>query len=57
MYGNMVKISLGVKIRVFDSVLDEVKSFFEIYRVEGSLVLGVYLEMIGENVIECIGGL
>ncbi|WQU20500.1 3-deoxy-7-phosphoheptulonate synthase class II [Helicobacter pylori] len=56
MHGNTVKTSLGVKTRAFDSVLDEVKSFFEIHRAEGSLASGVHLEMTGENVTECIGG-
>lgn len=56
MHGNTIKANNGYKTRVFESVTDEVKSFFEIHKAEGSYAGGVHLEMTGENVTECIGG-
>ncbi|MCX2717643.1 3-deoxy-7-phosphoheptulonate synthase class II [Helicobacter sp. MIT 21-1697] len=56
MHGNTIKTNNGYKTRVFDSVLDEVKSFFEIHKAYGSYAGGVHLEMTGADVTECIGG-
>lgn len=56
MHGNTIKASSGYKTRVFDSVLSEVKSFFEIHGAEGSYAGGVHLEMTGQDVTECVGG-
>lgn len=56
MHGNTVKASSGYKTRIFDSILDEVKSFFEIHQAEGSYAGGVHLEMTGQDVTECVGG-
>lgn len=56
MHGNTIKANNGYKTRAFESVTDEVKSFFEIHKAEGSYAGGVHLEMTGENVTECIGG-
>lgn len=56
MHGNTIKASSGYKTRVFDSVLSEVKDFFEIHQSEGSYAGGVHLEMTGQNVTECVGG-
>ncbi|PZT49124.1 3-deoxy-7-phosphoheptulonate synthase class II [Helicobacter valdiviensis] len=57
MHGNTTKASSGYKTRAFDNILSEVKSFFEIHRSEGTYAGGVHLEMTGENVTECIGGM
>lgn len=57
MHGNTTKASSGYKTRSFDSILDEVKAFFEIHRDIGTYAGGVHLEMTGENVTECIGGM
>lgn len=56
MHGNTVKASSGYKTRIFDSILNEVKSFFEIHQAEGSYAGGVHLEMTGQDVTECVGG-
>lgn len=56
MHGNTIKASNGYKTRVFDNVLDEVKSFFEIHKSYNSYAGGIHLEMTGQNVTECIGG-
>ena len=56
MHGNTIKANNGYKTRVFDSVLSEVKSFFEIHKACGSYAGGVHLEMTGADVTECVGG-
>lgn len=56
MHGNTIKTNSGYKTRNFDCVLDEVKSFFEIHRANGSYAGGVHLEMTGADVTECTGG-
>lgn len=56
MHGNTIKANSGYKTRVFDKILDEVKSFFEIHQAENSHAGGVHLEMTGQNVTECVGG-
>lgn len=56
MHGNTIKAANGYKTRVFDNVLAEVKSFFEIHKSVGSYAGGVHLEMTGADVTECVGG-
>ncbi len=56
MHGNTIKTSNNYKTRVFDNVLEEVKSFFEIHKAEGTYAGGIHLEMTGKEVTECIGG-
>jgi len=56
MHGNTVKANSGFKTRMFDNVLAEVKSFFEIHKSEGTRAGGVHLEMTGRDVTECVGG-
>ncbi|MGP1580755.1 MAG: class II 3-deoxy-7-phosphoheptulonate synthase [Wolinella sp.] len=56
MHGNTIKASSGYKTRVFDQVLSEVRSFFEIHKAEGTYAGGIHLEMTGQDVTECIGG-
>ncbi|MCH5322596.1 MAG: 3-deoxy-7-phosphoheptulonate synthase class II [Helicobacter sp.] len=57
MHGNTIKASSGYKTRNFDSILEELKSFFEIHKSVGTYAGGVHLEMTGEDVTECIGGM
>ncbi|MCI5632780.1 class II 3-deoxy-7-phosphoheptulonate synthase [Helicobacter sp.] len=57
MHGNTTKASSGYKTRSFDSILNEVKAFFEIHRSVGTYAGGVHLEMTGEDVTECVGGM
>ena len=47
----------GYKTRNFKNILSEVKSFFKIHKDLGSYAGGIHLEMTGQNVTECIGGL
>ena len=56
MHGNTIKSSTGYKTRPFDSVLREVREFFEVHRGEGTVPGGVHFEMTGKDVTECTGG-
>ncbi len=56
MHGNTVTTTDKVKTRNFDSILSEVRSFFDVHAAEGSWAGGVHVEMTGQNVTECIGG-
>ncbi len=56
MHGNTVKAASGFKTRPFDSIMGEVRSFFEIHQAEGTHAGGIHLEMTGKNVTECTGG-
>ena len=55
MHGNTIKADNGYKTRDFESILGEVKQFFEIHRAEGTYAGGIHLEMTGQNVTECTG--
>ena len=57
MHGNTEKSSSGFKTRQFKKVLNEVRSFFEIHNAEGTHAGGIHLEMTGQNVTECTGGM
>lgn len=56
MHGNTIKAASGYKTRPFESVLREVREFFEIHNAEGTYPGGVHFEMTGQDVTECTGG-
>jgi 3-deoxy-7-phosphoheptulonate synthase len=56
MHGNTITTSNGFKTRPFQSVLNEVKNFFEVHKAEGTYAGGVHFELTGKDVEECIGG-
>ena len=56
MHGNTIKASSGYKTRPFDSILTEVRGFFDVHQAEGTHAGGVHFEMTGQNVTECTGG-
>ena len=56
MHGNTIKSPSGYKTRPFDSVLREVREFFDIHAAEGTIPGGVHFEMTGKDVTECTGG-
>ncbi|WP_306132142.1 class II 3-deoxy-7-phosphoheptulonate synthase [Roseivivax marinus] len=56
MHGNTIKSATGYKTRPFESVLREVREFFAVHRVAGSVPGGVHFEMTGQDVTECTGG-
>jgi 3-deoxy-7-phosphoheptulonate synthase len=56
MHGNTVKSTNGFKTRNFESILDEVRGFFDVHLAEGTHAGGIHVEMTGQDVTECIGG-
>ncbi|APE45381.1 3-deoxy-7-phosphoheptulonate synthase [Sulfitobacter alexandrii] len=56
MHGNTIKSASGYKTRPFDSVLREVREFFDVHGAEGTVPGGVHFEMTGQDVTECTGG-
>ena len=56
MHGNTIKSGSGYKTRVFEQVLGEVQGFFEVHRAEGTHAGGIHVEMTGQDVTECVGG-
>lgn len=57
MHGNTIKSASGYKTRPFNRVLTEVQQFFAVHRAEGTHAGGIHIEMTGQNVTECTGGL
>ena len=57
MHGNTEKAANGYKTRALKNIITEIQDFFQIHRTEGTYPGGVHIEMTGENVTECIGGL
>jgi 3-deoxy-7-phosphoheptulonate synthase len=56
MHGNTITSTTGYKTRPFDLILKEVRNFFQVCAAEGVYAGGVHLEMTGQNVTECTGG-
>ena len=56
MHGNTVTAASGYKTRPFESIVSEVEAFFAIHAAEGTYPGGVHIEMTGQNVTECTGG-
>jgi len=56
MHGNTQTTGSGIKTRHFDDVLSEVEQSFAIHAAHGSRLGGVHLELTGEDVTECLGG-
>ena len=56
MHGNTIKASNGFKTRSLKNIISEIEQFFQIHRSEGSYPGGIHLEMTGQDVTECIGG-
>ena len=46
----------GCKTRRFDDVIDEVRGFFEVHRALGTHPGGLHMELTGDDVTECLGG-
>jgi 3-deoxy-7-phosphoheptulonate synthase len=56
MHGNTISTAAKVKTRNFDSILAEVRGFFDAHAAEGTWAGGVHIEMTGRPVTECVGG-
>lgn len=57
MHGNTIKSDNGFKTRPFEYLLKEIQGFFDIHLSEGTVPGGIHLEMTGQNVTECTGGM
>lgn len=56
MHGNTFKHASGYKTRHFDDVLREIEGFFNACTTANVWPGGVHLELTGDNVTECLGG-
>ena len=56
MHGNTVSTAGGIKTRNFESILAEMRGFFDVFADEGARPGGVHVEMTGQPVTECVGG-
>jgi 3-deoxy-7-phosphoheptulonate synthase len=56
MHANTFSSESGHKTRDFENILCELRCFFELNWVEGTVPGGVHFELTGEDVTECIGG-
>jgi 3-deoxy-7-phosphoheptulonate synthase len=56
MHGNTFTAEGGRKTRHFDDVLGEIRSFFAVHKSEGTWPGGVHVELTGDDVTECLGG-
>ena len=44
-------------VRNFNTIINELNSFFEIHNHENTVPGGVHFELTGEDVTECLGGI
>jgi len=56
MHGNTISTAQNVKTRNFESILAEMRGFFDVFAGEGVRPGGVHVEMTGQPVTECVGG-
>ncbi|HTO01467.1 MAG TPA: 3-deoxy-7-phosphoheptulonate synthase, partial [Microthrixaceae bacterium] len=56
MHGNTYTAPSGRKTRHFDSILAEIRGFFDAHAAEGTWPGGVHVELTGDDVTECLGG-
>ena len=56
MHGNTFTADDGHKTRRFDDIIGELQSFFRIHREVGTWPGGVHVELTGDEVTECLGG-
>lgn len=56
MHGNTISTSNGYKTRDFDTIMSEVRSFFDIHEAAGTVPAGLHIELTGADVTEVIGG-
>ncbi|MDG2164612.1 MAG: 3-deoxy-7-phosphoheptulonate synthase, partial [Flavobacteriales bacterium] len=52
-----IKSHNGYKTRNFKTIINELESFFNIHNTEKTIPGGVHIELTGENVTECLGGI
>ncbi len=56
MHGNTITASTGYKTREFETIMDEVRGFFEACDQAGAVPGGIHVELTGDDVTEIIGG-
>ncbi|HYQ62593.1 class II 3-deoxy-7-phosphoheptulonate synthase [Actinophytocola sp.] len=56
MHGNTFVSRSGYKTRRFSDILTEIAMFFGVHRAEGTYPGGIHLELTGDDVTECLGG-
>ncbi len=56
MHGNTISTANGFKTRDFDTIMSEVRSFFDIHDAVGTVPAGLHVELTGADVTEVIGG-
>ena len=57
MHGNTKEAASGHKTRLLDDVVDEVRGFFEVHKSLGTHPGGIHIELTGDDVTECLGGI
>lgn len=57
MHGNTKEASSGHKTRLLDDVIAEVRGFFEVHKSLGTHPGGIHIELTGDDVTECLGGI
>lgn len=56
-HGNTETTAGGFKTRKFENILQEVNEFFSVHESMGTYAGGVHLELTGQDVTECVGGM
>jgi 3-deoxy-7-phosphoheptulonate synthase len=56
MHGNTFETATGYKTRAFSQVADELSGFFDVHQRLGTWPGGVHIELTGDDVTECVGG-
>lgn len=56
MHGNTFETATGYKTRAFSQVAEEVNGFFDVHEELGTWPGGVHIELTGDDVTECVGG-
>lgn len=56
MHGNTF-VSEGRKTRRFDDIVGEIRGFFAVHRALGTWPGGIHVELTGDDVTECLGGI
>lgn len=57
MHGNTRVSPTGRKTRHFEDVMGEVRGFFDVHAALGTIPGGLHVELTGDDVTECVGGI
>ena len=57
MHGNTIRAKNGYKTRKFETIINEIKLFFAIHKHFNTIPGGIHLELTGDRVTECLGGI